>query len=348
MPSRIKLSNLKKILTLATPSTKKLVEAGVQGDTEKFPELLTNYKWSGTRDFNLALIIIALYTYCLNSKNTALKKIGMKASQKTDGDSTLKALRDGNGAALGKCLEKDFNEEAQNNILNITSENTWKIATPYQLQKLDTTTNKDATNENLTKKVFENGLFKRAKKITPWKLNEKDVDYCIGLFNKKLLKNEKHHQWLETAEFYISINRNFLSHINQLYTQINTQTEELKKLKKELENSTLTISEQAKIIKEHEKRRAECKNFLDEYINSLLQINENKEELSKEELNEVKKFEKEAKTLGKIIDDFALETNKKSFGKSRRKSMGDKPLSHITSDELKKNKGKFKIGNRKQ
>ena len=83
MAQAIKLQDLQKVLTLATSSTKKLVEAGVQHKSN-FPGLLEKYKWPGTRDFNMALIIIALYTYCLKDNNQTLQEIAKNAINKKE------------------------------------------------------------------------------------------------------------------------------------------------------------------------------------------------------------------------------------------------------------------------
>lgn len=168
MAKAIKLQDFKKVLTLATSSTKKLVKTSVQGK-ENFPELLVKYKWSGTRDFNMALIIIALYAYCLtkdNLKNITKKVIVKDKSDEKGLKSTLGALRHGNDPKIATCLEQDFDEKAQKLIFDVSEK-------PVNLEtKSDETITiqideKDLTQEefeNMLNKTFEGGLFKQAKK----------------------------------------------------------------------------------------------------------------------------------------------------------------------------------------
>ena len=97
----------KSAFALATPPTKNLGESGFNGDTKNFPKQFRNYKWSNTRDFNLVLIIIALYVYCLKSKEQALQKIGMKARM-TSKNSPFEALERGDGATVAKNLTEQI------------------------------------------------------------------------------------------------------------------------------------------------------------------------------------------------------------------------------------------------
>lgn len=204
MAKAIKLQDLKKVLTLATSSTKKLVEAGVQGK-EDFPKLLAKYKWSGTRDFNLALIIIALYAYCLK-QGGELKSVAQKAIAKDKSDekglkSTLGALRYGNGPKLAEYLSKDFGDKT---IQTIILQDSIQDSIVYDMHEDEDEDGNIALNIVLDiDKVFKNGLFKQAKKIKPWKHNARDVDYCVRLLKgdiKKEKENEKEEKEKEIKE----------------------------------------------------------------------------------------------------------------------------------------------------
>ena len=78
MARLLRETDIKPALKLAKSSTKKLVIAGVNGD-EDFPKLLAEYTWTGTRDYNMALIIVAFYAYCTKSEVPDLKKFGFSA-----------------------------------------------------------------------------------------------------------------------------------------------------------------------------------------------------------------------------------------------------------------------------
>ena len=43
----------------AMGSTKNLIKAAASGDVEKYPQYLNSYKWKGTRDYNMVLIILS-------------------------------------------------------------------------------------------------------------------------------------------------------------------------------------------------------------------------------------------------------------------------------------------------
>ncbi len=195
MAKAIKLQDLKKVLTLATSSTKKLVEAGVQGQ-DTFPKLLAKYKWSGTRDFNLALIIIALYTYCLK-QGGKLKNMAQHAIKKSQVDnedtisSAFNALKYGKGTILVKYLKKDFNNIIQNLVFGMSED---KINMEIPGMPIIIQDGKDLTEEPSNEKLnktFENGLFKQAAKIKPWKHNARDVAYCVELLKGKITKENE-------------------------------------------------------------------------------------------------------------------------------------------------------------
>ena len=372
MAKAIKLKDLKKVLTLATSSTKKLVEAGVQGQ-DTFPTLLAEYKWSGTRDFNLALIIIALYAYCLKQdgdlKTMAQWAINKSKSANEDSDSNaFNALKHGKGAKLVEYLKKDFIKDIQKLIFGVSNKDTFDDDETIQVNGKDLT---QEEFENMLNKTFEDGLFKQAKKIKPWKTNEKDVDYCISKLKDDIWKtriydqgetyvketqdkdaeirnlkqdNEKIKQKLE---FSSNIIKDYYNQIDQHFIQYIKLTQQLEELKKELKNSKLTIEEQKKQIQEYKNIIDTMRNTIDKEINQMVAMSKKdilKAESKKYEEN-LKKFEsikKETDTLSETVEALLLDVDKKTLSKNklsdknRRKSMGDKPFSTITSDELKK------------
>ena len=172
----------KSAFALATPPTKNLGESGFNGDTKNFPKQFRNYKWSNTRDFNLVLIIIALYVYCLKSKEQALQKIGMKARM-TSKNSPFEALERGDGATVAKNLTEHFGDKKiQKLILNL------KDKKPDPNDEFDISKNINEYNNITCEQVFDNGLFKRAKKITKWKINQSEVVRYIHLLTDPIQK----------------------------------------------------------------------------------------------------------------------------------------------------------------
>jgi len=173
-------ADIKPALKFATGSTKKLVTAGVNAEDkngeDKFPELLSKYKWSGTRDYNMAMIIIAFYAYCAQQEDADLKKFGMSARYDQSNKSVFEFLEDGKGVDIVLALQK----KGFNNVMD-------KV-----LQKIDAL--KDLENNSKTKEranITANFL-KQVKKITPWKINQGDVHTCIvNLTNKIQNQNEK-------------------------------------------------------------------------------------------------------------------------------------------------------------
>ncbi|MBQ6143718.1 MAG: hypothetical protein IJI84_04485 [Clostridia bacterium] len=240
MAKAIKLQDLKKVLTLATSSTKKLVEAGVNGDKEKFPGLLARYKWSGTRDFNLALIIIALYTYCLKQggdlKNIAQAAIKKDKSNDEGPKSTLGALRHGNGPKLAEYLNKDFGDETIQTII-------LQGSTAFDMHEDEYEGILDID------KVFKNGLFKQAKKITKWKTNARDVAYCVELLKGKITKEKE-------ADLEKKLDKAYLGSIDDFF-----EKEGLKSQIKELdETGDKLLHERAATINELKSQNEKLEN----------------------------------------------------------------------------------------
>lgn len=288
----IDIQKLNKALTLATSSTKNLVKSGLNGDKTKFPELLAKYKWPGTRDFNLALIIIALYVYCLKSSNKELKKIGMKARM-TNKNSPFEALEGGDGVTVAKNLTKHFGDKKiQKLILNL------KDVKPDPNDKFNISENINFYNDNTCEKVFDNGLFERAKKIKPWKINENEVVRCIHLLTdpvqkqhtdnlkeekKKLAEEKKELAAQATKEVNLMAKKankeikksNKKSEkIAKLKGKLKTSKENSNKLKKELNTSKSTIEKQKNELENLEKARNDSENKIKEHENVIFELKE--------------------------------------------------------------------------
>lgn len=105
---KLTLDDVKSALGLATPSTRKLVTEGIKGSDE-FPELLAKYKWFGTRDYNVALIVIALFSYCAK-KNVQVDlsnlKKGLECMCSGKGPSAAANLRNPISDALNEIVEE--------------------------------------------------------------------------------------------------------------------------------------------------------------------------------------------------------------------------------------------------
>ncbi|MBR0423416.1 MAG: ankyrin repeat domain-containing protein, partial [Clostridia bacterium] len=101
-----------------TQETKKLVLEGVKG-SDDFPDLLKNYKWATAKPYDIALIIIACYTYCIKSQDSSLKKFGKTAkSQSNDSFKLLNYLLKGDDAKVKSLIKKCF-PDPMNTILEI-------------------------------------------------------------------------------------------------------------------------------------------------------------------------------------------------------------------------------------
>lgn len=146
---KLKWDYVKKKIKLATHATKKLIEAGFKGSDE-FPKLFAEYKWSGTLDYNMALIILAFINYCRIKKIKILSEI-----------SILDGLVDGDGSRICDLLERNkfAIEKVLESVLPKTETHEYKV-------KRD--------------KVIKS-FIKQADKITKWrnKTNSENIeDFC--------------------------------------------------------------------------------------------------------------------------------------------------------------------------
>ncbi|MBQ6143573.1 MAG: hypothetical protein IJI84_03710 [Clostridia bacterium] len=172
MARLLRETDIKPALKLATSSTKKLVIAGVNGD-EDFPKLLAEYTWTGTRDYNMALIIVAFYAYCTKSEVPDLKKFGFSALRGgSSSNKMFEALREGNGKKVKYNMGSYF-QAALDAVL--------KKALP--------------DDEGKRAKIIKS-FINQAGKITPWKINKKDVantlDELIGKIRKSKIYKSKY------------------------------------------------------------------------------------------------------------------------------------------------------------
>ena len=152
---------------MVTSQTKNLVKAGVvEGpDNEIFPKRLSEYKWSGTRDYSMALIIIAFYAYCIKSKqvpiNTTMTLDGFGngvTQPSTISYKLLESLKKGKGQNIKIHMKKaDFNNafetvlQIYSGLKNVGDDNDQK---------------KHEKREEIYKQFIN-----RAGKIKPWIIN---------------------------------------------------------------------------------------------------------------------------------------------------------------------------------
>ncbi len=149
------------IFKLATSKTKELVIAGINGDDD-FPELLSEYKWSGTLDYNMALIIVAFCTYCLKSENNVLKTFVLTvARQGSFLDKLFEELKKGNGNQVKYYFMEAYFDQAMDIVL--------KCYLPNDENKVKRT-------------IIINNFKNRVAKITPWRKNKEAVVKLIDDF----------------------------------------------------------------------------------------------------------------------------------------------------------------------
>lgn len=161
-------NNLKKSIGLAAPSTKELILSSINSDSQKFPEILAKYYWGGTRDYNVALIIIAFYAYCINNNSdTILKAFANMIKQNgTNHHKLLENLKKGDGTGIRNCMGKNFDD---------TLDYVLRKALPCDASNKEI----DNKNKKARNKVIKN--FKDyAKKIKPWIINKKSVEDLVG------------------------------------------------------------------------------------------------------------------------------------------------------------------------
>ena len=160
-------ADVKPMLKLSTKETKELVVAGVNGDSD-FPELLSKYRWSSsTRDYSVALIIIAFYAYCLKSKNAELKRFALTLTQ--DGSNSKKLfeyLKEGNGRQVKDCMRPSF-FMAMDGVLE---------------EFLQGNENEDNEKRFKIIESFRN----RAGKITSWRINGGEISNLVDKLTNKV------------------------------------------------------------------------------------------------------------------------------------------------------------------
>ena len=184
----IKFKDLSDAVIFASGDVKKLLKLLLEkagktdkDDLKKIIELLEKIKLSTIRDVNFARIIIALYYYLLKSNNSTLKSATLAAIQKTDNNSVLKALREGDGKKLGTYLPDSFDNDVIDEIT--------KLVTNVS----DDSTKGQEENQKWKNRINDifNKLFERAKKVTKWKINQGLIDKYVLLLNKRILKQER-------------------------------------------------------------------------------------------------------------------------------------------------------------
>jgi len=175
MPRKLNYNDIKPALKLAASATKELVIAGINGDDD-FPKLLAKYKWSGTRDYNMALIIIAFYAYCIRlDADKEIKDFGRTILRNGSMSSNmLESLREGNGDKIKYYMGQYFRETME------------RILKRYN----DLADDRNEKKEK-RKKIIDN-FIKQAGKIKRWKINKHAIEILI-----LQLKNKQHEQLTE-------------------------------------------------------------------------------------------------------------------------------------------------------
>ncbi len=172
MPRKLNYNDIKPALKLATSKTKELVIAGINGDGD-FPELLAEYKWSGTRDYNMALIIIAFYAYCIRlDADKEIKDFGRTILRNGSMSSNmLESLREGNGDKIKYYMGQYFRETME------------RVLKRYNELNGDSDEKKEQR-----KKIIDN-FIKQAGKIKRWKINKHAIEILIlKLQNKQFIE----------------------------------------------------------------------------------------------------------------------------------------------------------------
>ncbi|MDO4200385.1 MAG: hypothetical protein Q4D57_06540, partial [Clostridia bacterium] len=183
-------TEIREAMKLALSSTKILVQKGMEGYDEKtynakdgFPNLLMNYLWPGTRDYNMVLIFFAILNYAASrSSSVSEGKDAFKNELKSN-------VSKGSNNNILRCL---VNPSQSNNKMKYTVD-TQKLVTElgkqdsifkkaideiyskwnYNSKKKDqplSAEEKAKKINNLITKITE-----RMKKITNWIINGPDV-----------------------------------------------------------------------------------------------------------------------------------------------------------------------------
>ena len=174
MVKNLKLKDFDSALGLASSSTKKLIRASVPDAKNSFPELLSKYRFSGTRDFNMGLIIIAFFNYCLRSDNGYIKKFAQGAARAgTMSNKIFLNLAEGNGKEIKKHMANNDQFEM---VFNTILESAEK-------------------DKNKKTKIIQN-FINQAGKITPWVTNGNEIKFLIksmfgSAFDLKLKEKKK-------------------------------------------------------------------------------------------------------------------------------------------------------------
>lgn len=93
---------------VSNQAAKNLILAGINGN-EDFPTLLQNYQWSTAKPYDMALIIIAYYTYCMKSSDQSIKKFGKEATVKNSRSYKLfNYILEGNGSKIKSHLSDQY------------------------------------------------------------------------------------------------------------------------------------------------------------------------------------------------------------------------------------------------
>lgn len=118
MARQLMKEDFKQAFQSTTDQTQNLVLKAAKGkDNPDFPKLFAEYKWENAKPYDMALIIIAYYTYCMKSSNPSIKKFGFTARNTNHYSfKLLNNLIKGNGAKV-KALMQPYFQIPMNKIL---------------------------------------------------------------------------------------------------------------------------------------------------------------------------------------------------------------------------------------
>ena len=163
-------------MVFVTAAIKNVIRLATKGN-KGYPTALANLSLLGTRDYNMALLIVSHILYCLisNDVEDEIKEWARTILRENSNlSNVLKYLREGNGDKIKYYMKKDNNfGESMDAVLK-------------QCDELKEDSN---DNQEKRKKIIEN-FIKQAGKIKRWKINKHDIEMLILKLQNKQLAEE--------------------------------------------------------------------------------------------------------------------------------------------------------------
>lgn len=183
---------LLKAIGLSTSETKNLIRSVLNDSGKNFISNLINYNWKNTRDYNVALIILCFYYYCITSNDPKLKTFTNQIKQEhSNAHQLLERLKQGDGAGIARCMGHLFD-----------------CTLDYALQKCE-------SEEQSRKNVITN-LKNRTKKITRWKINKKNIENLVNSIIGESPAPEE--QQIQLTKFEQDLNKSLSAYKNSSET----------------------------------------------------------------------------------------------------------------------------------